>query len=315
LPRFGGKGVKTIVRWIGILAATLGTPAAAQDALVLEPSGDWTLDYAEDSCALRRTFGGGESPAWLEIMQLMPGTTYRITVSSSGLPMSRRRAPGVRFLPDGEESTYDLAAYGDYGEGFEGVAFYATILPEAGEGVAEPEFIPKGDGDAQPAAISKGAGGAGGVVLAREATATAIEVRRAFDPPVALHFGSLRRPMEAMRACMDDLKAQWDVGVAERQPVSEPVPRNMARWARKIQSFFPRGLVQFNGPSRIRVRIIVGSDGKPEKCRVVEPVVNVEYDRRTCGIVLEEAEYEPARNAAGEPVRCLHMLDIVYVLS
>ena len=131
----------TLVRWLGALAAVLAAPAAGQDTLSLEPSGSWTLDYAVDSCALRRTFGGGESPAWLEIMQLIPGTTYRITVSSSGLPMSRQRAPAVRFLPDGAESSYDLAAYGDYGEGFEGVAFYAVILPTTPEGVAQLEVV------------------------------------------------------------------------------------------------------------------------------------------------------------------------------
>ena len=288
----------TLVRWLGALASVLAAPAVAQGPLVLEPSGDWTLDYAVDSCALRRTFGSGESPAWLEIMQLTPGVSYRITVSSSGLPMSRQRAPAVRFLPDGAESSYDLAAYGDYGEGFEGVAFYAVIMPTTPENVAQLEVV-----------------STNGAVVASEVGTTGIEVRRAFDPTIVLQTGSLTRPLEAIRACMADLVAEWDLGSAEGKLLSRPVPRNMARWSRPIMDFFPRGLVQFNGPSRIQARVIVGPDGKPEKCRVIEPVVNDEYDQRTCGVILEDGEYEPARDAEGNPVRDIDVLSIVYVMS
>jgi hypothetical protein len=288
----------TLVRWIGALAAVLAAPAAGQDTLTLKPSGDWTLDYAEDSCTLRRTFGGGESPAWLEIMQLAPGVTYRITVSSSGLPMSRRRAPAVRFLPDGAESSYDLAAYGDYGEGFEGVAFYAMILPTTPEDVAQLGVVPTN-----------------GAVVASEAGTTGVEVRRAFDPPIVLQTGSLEGPLEAMRACMTDLVAHWDLGSAKGKLLSRPVPRNMARWSSPIRDSFPRGLVQFDGPSRIQARVIVGSDGKPETCRVIEPVVNDDYEQRTCGIILKDGEFEPARDAEGNPVRDIDVLNIVYVMS
>ena len=299
----------TIIPWLGVLAAAFATSAAAQDVLTLEPSGDWTLDYAEDSCALRRTFGGSESPAWLEIRQLAPGVTYRITVSSSGLPMSRRRAPDVRFLPGGAESSYDLAAYGDYGEGFEGVAFYAMIVPSADEDVTEPANVAKDEQRGEPEFIMNEA------VIATEASTTAIEVRRAFDPPIVLKMGSLRRPMEAMRACMDDLVAEWDVDADKGTAILPPVPRNTMSWAKPIMDFFPRGLVRFDGPSRVRARVIVGPDGKPEQCRVIEPVVNDEYDRRTCGVILKDGEYEPARDTEGNPVRQIHILDIVYVLS
>ena len=114
---------------------------------------------------------------------------------------------------------------------------------------------------------------------------------------------------------MDDLVAQWDVDVVKGTAISPPVPRNMTRWARPIMDFFPRGLVRFDGPSRIKARVIVGPDGKPERCRVIEPVVNADYDRRTCEVILRDGEYEPARDVEGNPVRDIHVLSIVYVTS
>ena len=282
-----------------VMMLAFAARAAAQDALVLEPSSDWTLDYAEDSCALRRTFGTGESQTWLEIMQLTPGVSYRISVASSGLPMSRRRAPAVRFLPEGAEAVYDLAAYGDYGEGFEGVAFYAAILPSAPEDFAEVQSILPDK-----------------ALVANQASTTAIEVRRAFDPPIVLRTGSLLRPLEAMHACMEDLVSRWEIAAGgETSDSQPPVPRNMLGWAKPIMNFYPRGLVRFDGPSRILARVIVSPDGKPEKCRVIEPVVNDDYQERTCGVVLSRGEYEPARDLNGNPVRGLHVLSIVYVTT
>ncbi len=306
----GGVMVRCLLG-AAMVALAFTAPAAAQDALVLEPSSDWSLDYAEDSCALRRTFGRGESQTWLEITQLTPGVTYRITVASSGLPMSRRRAPAVRFLPEDTESVYDLAAYGDYGEGFEGVAFYATIFPSAPEGVAEAQSNPKDQALDSSRAISKDK-----ALVASQASTTAIEVRRAFDPPIVLRTGSLLRPLEAMHGCMDDLVSQWEITAGEGMSNSQPpVPRNMLSWAKPIMNFYPRGLVQFDGPSRILVRVIVGPDGKPEKCRVIEPVVNDDYQERTCGVVLSRGEYEPARDSNGNPVRGLLVQSIVYAMT
>ena len=274
------------------LAAIPATPAAADE---LEPSSDWSLDYADDSCMLRRMFGEGEDKVWLEIMQLAPSAPARITVAGRDFPRKRRKAvltqpPVLRFLPAGTEERYGLLAFGEYGEGLQGLAIYALLAPPGPAGQ---------EGKPYPG---------------HSASSDAIELRGAFERDVVLKTGDLQRPLEAMRACMDDLAKHWDTATANGIVLSQPpAPRFLDRWARPIMNSFPRGLLRFGGPVYIRARVIVGADGKVEQCRVIEPVVDTGYERRTCGIIQNEGEYEPARNAAGEPVRELYIQHIVYL--
>jgi hypothetical protein len=289
----------------GLIAAALGstfaTPAAADE---LAPSTDWSLDYADDNCALRRMFGEGEDRVWLEIMQLAPGTPARITVASTDFPRKRRkavldRAPTLRFLPAGTEDHYGLVAFGEYGEGLQGLAVYAAIqLPAAGPGGYN---VLTADG--KP-------------LTGHSASSDAIELTGAFERDVLLRTGDLQRPLGALRSCMDDLAKHWNVATANGVALSQqPAPRNLNGWAQPIMKSFPRGLMRFGGPSYVRARVIVGADGKAEQCRIIEPVVDTDYERRTCGVILSDAEYEPARDTAGEPVRELFIQNIAYVFQ
>lgn len=293
-----------------LCAAVMGAmPATASAAEELAPSSDWSLDYAEDSCALRRSFGEGEDLVWLEIRQLAPWSAARITIAATDFPRKRRkavldRAPVLRFLPAGTEERYSLVAFGEYGEGLQGLAIYALILPP-----------PPPAGAAAPGERWRPQFWRNGLPYAGHSTrSTAIELSGAFERDIVLETGDLHRPFEAMGECMDDLQKEWDLASAKGVELSQlPVPRNLETWAEPIMERFPRELMRFAGLTQIRARVIVGADGRPEQCRIIEPVVDDAYERRTCGIVLEDGEYEPARDASGEPVRALYVQDIVYL--
>jgi hypothetical protein len=303
--------MKGFLSFVVAAAAAALLPVAPASADELAPSGDWSLDYADDSCALRRTFGEGEDQVWLEIRQLAPSTPARITVASTDFPRKRRKAaldqtPVLRFLPAGTEERYSLFAFGEYGEGIQGLALYAPFQspprPAEGAGVGvSPAGTPQYFRNGQPFA-------------GHSSSSDAIELRGAFERDVVLQTGDLQRPLEAMRTCMDDLVKQWDVARASPVALSQPpAPRNLVTWAQPIMKSFPRGLLRFGSPAIIRARVIVGPDGKPEQCRIIEPVVDAKYEARTCGIILSDGEYEPARDAAGEPVRELFVQEIVYL--
>lgn len=292
----GGPLLK-ILPAIAFATALLVGPAAAQDSgpVALAASSEWTLDYAEDSCALRRSFGQGENQAWLEMRQLVPGYRIRITVGSSAFRTRTRHPATVRFLPDGDAATYDLTAYGDYGEDVAGVAFYATLM--LSDTPDPPEFRPDGES-----------------IVGNESTARAIEVRHAFNRDLVLHTGDLQAPMKAMRACMEDLMSEWGIAWSSGGAAKfrSPAPRRLQVWARPIMNSFPLGLFRLEGPSIIKVRLIIDANGKPEACRVVEPVVDGAYEKRTCGIIMSDAQYEPALDEAGSAVRTLYVQNIVY---
>lgn len=282
------------------LAAVPAMPAAAEE---LDPSSDWSLDYADDSCALRRSFGEGEGRVWLEIRQLAPSTAARVTVAAADFTKSRRkaaldRAPILRFLPAGTAVQYGLQAFGEYGDGLQALAVYALIIPPS----------PNGDPAAPPRLVVNGR-----TYLGHSSRSDAIELSGAFERDVVLKTGDLQKPFDAMNACLDDLGRHWDLASAQGVALSQtPLPRNQVNWAEPIMERFPRDLLRFADEVTIRARVIVSADGKAEQCRIIEPVVDADYEQRTCGVILADGEYEPARDVAGQPVRELYIQNIVY---
>jgi hypothetical protein len=247
---------------------------------------------------------------WLEITQLAPWLPSRITISGTDFSKRQRKAaldrtPILRFLPAGTEEQYGLFAFGEYGEGLQGLAGYALLETPAPDDPAALELFQR----RAPLITRDGRRYSG-----HSKNSTAIELRGAFERELVLNTGDLQRPLEAMRTCMEDLARQWDVALASGSALSRsPLPRNLETWADPIMDRFPRGLNRFGDPVTVRARVIVGADGKAERCRVIEPVVDPDYEERTCGVILADGEYEPARDAAGTPVRGLYIQNIVYL--
>lgn len=52
----------------------------------------------------------------------------------------------------------------------------------------------------------------------------------------------------------------------------------------------------------VRVRFVVGTDGRVGGCRVVRPSGNSEIDATTCRLIEQRFRYRPARDAQGRPV-------------
>jgi hypothetical protein len=87
-----------------VALALSAAPASAQtggEALQMAPASDWVMDYAADSCALRRAFEADGQRALLEMRQFGPGETFQVTVGSDTLSRTSRK-PRVRFEPDSE---------------------------------------------------------------------------------------------------------------------------------------------------------------------------------------------------------------------
>ena len=72
------KFIAALLAGIG-LASSTGAPAA-EEPLALQPSSDWVLDYAENSCALRRAFGDGPQKVFLELDNFALWDNFRVTI-------------------------------------------------------------------------------------------------------------------------------------------------------------------------------------------------------------------------------------------
>lgn len=286
---------------LALLAASIAFPAvsAAQDDVVqLSPISDWSLEYADDSCVLRRAFGSDAEPTWLELRQFAPDQTFRVTVASWQFERRRRRYPVATFLPGGEEHRYPLAAFGEYGEGGEGVVWYQRVLSPAPFFNEEREF----DVDAWRTAET-----------VRRGEITGLRLAGAFDDDFVLQTGSLENPITALEECSVNLMEH--LGIAWNAIDTPPVLANSGEWERPIVERYPSRMLAARLQGVVVVRLVVEADGRPSGCMVQEPVVDEDYEEFVCGEFLDHAEYEPARNEAGEAVRAISFRNIVYVIG
>lgn len=279
-------------RFIGVaLAAALcGVPAGARadEPIIMKPVSGWVMDYADDACALRRTFGSEDRPVWLELRQFAPSFEFLVTVATGSFKMVMR-APRSRFLPDGPERTQDLAAYGAYGEGVEAVMFPDDVFG----GLPGPWVDTQRD--------------------ERERSITGLQIESTFKEDFILQTGELHRPMTAMRTCLDDLLRSWKIDPEVSRTLSRPAtPVDINRWAAPIRRLFPTGLYYVSGTPSVVFRLLIDDVGNVESCKVQRPVVHQDYEDEICGIILKRAKFSPALDAAGQPVRSLYTQRVVY---
>ena len=107
-------------------------------------------------------------------------------------------------------------------------------------------------------------------------------------------------------------------------PEEEPPPPSQARgatakgqngWARRIQSNYPRRAEREGIEGNVGVTITVGTDGRVASCRVSNSSGSSDLDAAACDGMTRYARYDPALDAAGNPIQDTVSTTIVYRLN
>jgi hypothetical protein len=275
-----------------IAATSLCQPAAAKDTLVLEPSSHWEIDYAEDSCALRRLFGEAELQTHLEMRRYQPGVQLQTTVATK----AKTTRKTLRFrLGDEGEWVERYAMLAEFGGELEGVIFDHS-LPNA-----PPDHNFERDG-------LTGSHLAAAAALEAETAATidSLAVAGAFENDLILRTGSLKAPMAALNQCIDNLLAHWEldveahktrsrsagpVNLAGRPPVVPP-PRRLGTW----------------GPAQ--VRLAIDETGQVTQCHIRMPPGEPPSEERGCARIRNEIEFVPALDNDGRPMKSYYVASV-----
>ncbi|KLE35295.1 energy transducer TonB [Aurantiacibacter luteus] len=291
-------------------AATLCVqPASAQveipaDAVRLSPSMPWNVDFAEQSCAARRIFGDGTHEAFLELRQFSPGNSYQMLVSSGDVP--RRSDPRFAWLPDTSIGDPPGTIMGSTSEGFgEGYVVTTGLLTfdqqAAVTAAAEAEA---------PYPIAEE------VVDNRHAEIQGLLVERGFRNPMYLETGSLGRVMQAMETCMNSLLESWGIDPAVNRTITVPVkPLDMARLAREVAQVYPQRQLQRGAQGLVNIRMLVDAQGQASNCVAQAQMNDPVFNRLACERVLRFARFEPALDAAGQPVDSFWTTAVVYMMN
>ena len=280
--------IKYIAHGAALALLALPTAAEAQRAtepLVFTPDGAWAADYAEDSCALRRTFAAGDQSAIFELRQFSPSSALRIMVLSSTLTPGRA-SPRVRFLPD-EEDFQPGALLLLGGRDLRGFMFYGSLNG--------------------PLSTTPGSDWTNAEQEAREREIIGFSVHAMFDREIVLQTGSLLVPMNAMRACLDELLTHWGLDPEQQYNLSQPATLvNAMSWGQAVQESLSAGMVRSGRNEALNIRLMVDADGRPTSCSVQLPTAHQSFDEAACDISMRRARFKPALDAAGNPVASYH---------
>ena len=300
-----------MLRLIGVVASTMSllmpNPVLADDTLepvILSPAGPWQLDMATNKCRLARLFDSGEQKTVFYLEQWNPGSDLLMTVA--GPPFAK-----FRYFRD---TQYTFGEAGDAGE----FGFTKSTLGEYGAAINTSTTIARqedADDDAEardysdrprglPTIDSEGAAGI--------ETLTFYQKKRA---PVMLKLGDMQAPLAAMNMCMRDLVKDWGFDPDEQATVQTPARvTNMEHVVRRVQDAYPTDALRRGAQADFHMRLTVGADGKVEDCVLLNQTHAEGFDIRKGPYhnFMTNAEFEPARDAAGTPIRTYYTSRIVY---
>lgn len=295
-------------RLLALVVAGLAFPilqsSEAQAApLELEPSSKWELDYAEDSCALRRMFGTGDKRAQIEIRKFQPGDVMQVVIASN-ISRTRKRAFRYRFVPGEDWSTNDGKLFMTFGKDFAGSIFTSSIVSWADE--SEPAKYELSPPEYRAKYISS--------ELAAADKIAGFEIEKLFNSSILLKTGSLRAPLEAMNACLDELVSHWGIDVEAHKTLKRaPQPIEIEKVGRMVD--YPPKMLIKNMPGYVNVRLDVDERGLVTNCHIQMPLSDPEFEESSCADIQHALEFEPALDKDGNPIASYFVTRVIFMIG
>jgi len=267
-----------------VLASLSATPLRAEDGpMVLAPATAWVVDYEDEACALRRSFGDPEQRVFLEMRQFSPGSMVQFTAYSDDLSVNRDEIglallPLEPLVPSSGGFFIDL---GDHGDGFTFSRALVLHLP------------------ASTAAKTPVDGPANGPEFERLVTGLSLA---GFRRVVELRTGSLGPPLAAMRGCLDELLSHWGVDVAAHRTLQRIAGvADMAHFNGYFTGF-PGHMAWMRQSGIVHLRVMISAQGTATGCFLQGGMGNDDFGEHTCEQVMAYTGYRPALDAAGQPI-------------
>lgn len=279
---------------LAALSTALAMPLQAAEPVVLKPYGPWNVDFGDDACRLQRLFGSPEDKHVLVFQQYTPSDRAGLTMAGSAFTKFRNpERVALRFY-EGQTPLRATAFAGEFGDTGDALIFSNVSLTEPA-----PQKTGESKSDKPFTQMDVALGNTVRFVAVQQGTR---EVR--------FETGALDKAFEVLNRCTLDLLTKMGLDAQKHATMTRE-----ARWLNQ-QALVRRIASQYPGAARgeqgiMRMRVIVGVDGKVEDCRILKATATQFLESPACE-VMERAQFEPARDAAGEPFRSLFAASITY---
>jgi TonB family protein len=280
-----------------LLAATFGAqPLLASEPVVLAPSSPWNVDYGEEKCRLGRMFGEGEDKILLFMDQWGPDEKFGLAVAGAPFNdfVSRRKTQISLF--DGQ-NPYETEPFIGEAEGYGRAVIHTFFSLEFGT-----QFVPK------PENIQYG--------LPQIETAIAAQARyftfTQGNRTVRLNTGPLAGAFQVLNQCSQQRLLDWRLDLEQHLAMQQmPVWKNEKRIAKRIASIYPLQALRAGESAILRMRVLVDEQGQVSDCQLYESTITKALDSPACE-KMTDAEFDPALDATGKPMRSFYQTAIIY---
>jgi hypothetical protein len=302
--QFFGVGMRIIASVLSIAALLAATPGAARERL-LTPTEEWRVNSADESCVLIRNFG---DPAIdgvrLQMRSFRPGDHFKITMVGEGLPLREGRLRGVakfkyRFKPDREwREAFGATGYVD---GVDALTFQSDLATR--DEAEQRQRLSPEELERAPDAWE--------ATLARAAEVEQLALAYPTRDDTVLQLGSMAEPLVKLRECTRNVMRGWGYDpVAIDSFQMGPKLLNPREIGSALLGRFVRNGVGHNSP--LNFRLDIDEHGSATGCTVQHPRRGNEAEALICQTLLDKAEFEPARDAAGNPVRAPFVSSVAF---
>lgn len=271
-------------------AVALSAPAAfSQDKPIdtVKRSGEWVVNFDEDSCDLIAQFGPPDDLMFLKFTRYSLGEATDLMVAGNRLKDATSRFDvTVDFGLGSQPSKHPVMA--------------VTQSKRPGLIISEVRLDGWEGGGKSDAKAPE-------ITPVQEAAVTRMDLKVNGKKPFRLQFGPLDRAMKIMRQCQADLVQSWGYDPAVIKGVSRGASPASSPGSWVSDDDYPSEALARGHSGLLRFRLDVDASGKVVGCRILDRTDPDDFSKVTCDLLTRRARFKPALDANEKPVRAFYL--------
>lgn len=280
---------------LAALPALTAAPLHAE-VRVLKPQSPWNADFGEERCRLVRAFAEGDDKYMLYFEQTAPATGAGLSVAGKAFTPFTNETETFLTIADGA-APLEMKPFKGEQEGFGPALIYSGINLAYNEPVTEPAAP-------QP-----------GVPALDTAYANKVQYlafRQRGGQEVRFATGPLGKAFAVLNQCTASLIGTWGLD-AEKHMTAQRLPQwtNRDAVVKAIVSRYPGKARNIGEQGIVRMRVTVSETGTVEDCSILKFTDAERLESPACE-AMRDARFDPALDAAGQPMRSYYVTSITY---
>ena len=263
-----------------MLAGSLTLSAAASAATPRQPTGKWTLDYAENMCILQRSYRTADDPLLIALKPApMSDDIQLIVMTEGGGSLVRSGKVKIGF---GEASSVVETRFVSASPRGKSTRLMLIDLKR-------PQIEPL-----------------------RTTKVLTVQVSNGMNEAFAIDAAPMA--LRGLDACVKDLLQSW--GMDEQTLASITTPPAPLKAVREVFSDtdYPDAAIRNEEEGTVGIRFLVGTDGVVRDCKIVETSGSALLDLLTCRIWTTRARFKPATDKVDKPLPSLSFTRVTWRL-